>query len=99
MAGQLEELAKTARMNRRVRVQVLPLEYGANPGMSGPFMVASFADERPVAYLDNHLGGQVTERRADVAHLGLVFSTLTANALDEQASAEMIEKVASEWRT
>lgn len=99
MAGQLEELAKAARANRRVRVQVLPLAHGANPGMHGPFVIASFADERPAAFLDNHLSGQVTERRADVAHLVLVFSTLTANALDERASADLIEKVASEWRT
>jgi transcriptional regulator with XRE-family HTH domain len=99
MARQLEELAKAARTNRRVRVQVLPLAHGANPGMHGPFVIASFADERPAAFLDNHLSGQVTERKSDVAHLGLVFSTLTANALDERASADLIEKVASEWRT
>lgn len=99
MAGQCAELAKTARTNRRVRVQVLPLAQGANPGMHGPFVLASFAGERPAAFLDNHLSGQVTERRSDVGHLGLVFSTLTANALDERASADMIERVASEWRT
>lgn len=62
-------------------------------------MLASFADERPAAFLGNDLSGQVTERRPDVAHLRLVFSTLTANALNERVSADMIEKVASEWRT
>lgn len=99
MAGQCAELANTARTNRRVRVQVLPLAHGANPGMHGPFVLAGLAGQRPAAFLGNHLSGQVTERRSDVGHLRLVFSTLTANALDERASADMTEKVASEWRT
>jgi transcriptional regulator with XRE-family HTH domain len=96
MRTQLKDLAEAARSNRRVQLQVLPLAHGGNPGMGGAFLVASFADERPAAVLDNMLSGRMTERPSEVARLALLFSTLSANALSPQASADMIEKVADE---
>ena len=59
-------------------------------------MVAAFADDHPAAVLDNLLSGQVTERRAEVARLSLLFATLAADAMTPQASMEMIERVAGE---
>jgi transcriptional regulator with XRE-family HTH domain len=99
MHDQLMDLAEAARANRRVRLQVLPLEHGANPGMGGAFLVADFTDERPAAVLDNLLTGQMTEKRAEVARLSLLFATLASDALNPQASADMIERWAGEWRT
>jgi transcriptional regulator with XRE-family HTH domain len=98
MHEQLKRLGDIARNDRRVRVQILPLDRGANPGMTAPFTVASFADERPAGFLDNVLFGQITERRAEVDQLSLLFTTLAADALDTRASADLIEKVAGEWR-
>lgn len=98
MAHQLQQLAEISRNDRRVRVQILPLDRGANPGMTASFTVASFTDERPAGFLENILFGQITERQAEVAQLALLFSTLAADALDTQASADLIEKVAEEWR-
>jgi transcriptional regulator with XRE-family HTH domain len=98
MHDQLKQLVDVARHDRRVRVQVLPTDRGGNAGMGGSFVVAGFADERPAAYMDNILFGQITERRSEVARLTLLFSTLAADALDTQASADLIEKVAGEWR-
>jgi len=99
MRGQLKNLAETLKSNRRARLQVLPFRHGANPGMGGAFVVANFADDRPAAVLDNLVSGQMTEDRAEVARLALLFSTLAADAMTPQASVEMIEKVAGEWRT
>jgi transcriptional regulator with XRE-family HTH domain len=96
MRDQLKKMAEAARSNRRVRLQVLPLAHGANPGMGGAFLVASYADEAPAAVLDNLLSGRMTERRAEVARLELAFSTLAADAMDPQASLDMIERVAGE---
>jgi transcriptional regulator with XRE-family HTH domain len=73
MHEQLKRLADVARNDRRVRVQILPLDRGANPGMTAPFTVASFADERPAGFLDNILFGQITERRVEVDRLALLF--------------------------
>jgi transcriptional regulator with XRE-family HTH domain len=98
MHDQLKRLADAASHDRRVRVQVLPLGRGANAGMIGPFVVASFDAERPAAFMENILFGHITERRAEVARLALLFTTLAADALDTQASVDFIEKVAGEWR-
>ncbi|HEX4059575.1 MAG TPA: helix-turn-helix transcriptional regulator [Streptosporangiaceae bacterium] len=98
MHGQLKVLADAARHDRRLRVQVLPLDRGANPGMGGSFVVVDFANERPAAFLDDVLTGHSVERRGDIARLELLFATVTADAVDTRASAELIEKVADEWK-
>jgi transcriptional regulator with XRE-family HTH domain len=97
MRDQLVTLAGAAHANRRVRLQILPLDYGVNAGMGGAFVVASFADGRPAAMLDNLLSGRMTENRADVDRLALLFATLASEAMNPQASLELIEKVAGEW--
>jgi transcriptional regulator with XRE-family HTH domain len=99
MRAQLKYLAEAVASNRRVRIQVLPLSHGANPGMSGAFVVANFADERPAAVLDNLLLGQMTEKRTDVARLSLLFARLASDAMNPQVSMELIEKVAGEWNS
>jgi len=101
MRAQLRHLAKEAVDNPRVRVQVMPLSRGANPGLLGSFEIFSFADERqrPAALIENALSGYVTEQRAETARLALHFSTMTADALDAAASAELIERMASECGT
>lgn len=97
MRTQLRELAEAIRANRRLRIQVLPTEHGANPGMNGAFVVANFADGPPAAILDNPLSGQMTENHAEVDRLSLLFARLTGDALSPQASLTLIEKVADEW--
>jgi len=99
MHTQLEYLAQAAGSNRRVRLQVLPLEHGMNPGMGGAFMVANFTDEQPAAILDNLLFGQTSEKRAEIARLSSLFATLAADALTPQASLELIGKVTGAWQT
>lgn len=99
MHDQLIDLAGAARANRWVRLQVLPLAHGCHAGMGGSFLVANFPHERPAAVLDNLLTGHMTEKRAEVDRLSLLFSTLASDALNPQASADMIERWAGEWRT
>jgi transcriptional regulator with XRE-family HTH domain len=99
MHGQLIDLARAARANRWVRLQVLPLAHGCHAGMGGSFLVANFPHERPAAVLDNLLTGHMTEKRAEVDRLSLLFSTLASDAISPQASADMIERWAGEWRT
>lgn len=99
MRTQLQHLAEEVHTNRRVRLQVLPLEHGMNPGMGGAFVVANFTDEQPVAILDTLLFGQTSEKRAEIASLSSVFATLAADALTPQASLELIGKAAGEWQT
>jgi transcriptional regulator with XRE-family HTH domain len=96
MRAQLATLAEVVNSNRRVQLQVLPLAHGATAGMGGAFVVANFADEQPAAVLDNLLSGQMTENRAEVGRLSLLFARLAGDAMSPQASLELIEKVAGE---
>jgi transcriptional regulator with XRE-family HTH domain len=86
--------------NPRITIQVIPSSASAHPGLLGPFVVASFENGPDAAYLDNALDGQVTERRAQVARVSLLYDTLRSEALSPGASTELIMKVADEtWRT
>ncbi len=99
MREQLGRLAEAAG-SPRVTVQVMPTSADAHPGLLGPFVVASFEHGPDAAYLDNALDGQVTERRAQVARVSLLYDTLRSEALSPGASVELIRKVADEtWRT
>jgi hypothetical protein len=55
-------------------------------------VVASFENGPDAAYLDNALNGQVTERRAQVARVSLLYDTLRSEALSPGASVELIRK-------
>jgi transcriptional regulator with XRE-family HTH domain len=96
MAEQLGRLLDAA-AHPRVTIQVMPFGTAAHPGMLGPFLVASFESGPDAAYLDNALHGQITERRKEVARVGLLYDTLRSEALSPRASREMIMKVRQEW--
>jgi transcriptional regulator with XRE-family HTH domain len=99
MREQLGRLVDAAG-NPRITVQVIPSSACAHPGLLGPFVVASFENSPDAAYLDNALDGQVTERRAQVARVSLLYDTLRSEALSPGASTQLIMKVADEtWRT
>jgi transcriptional regulator with XRE-family HTH domain len=96
MRGQLDRLIDAARRPKIV-LQVVPSSAGAHVGLVGPFVVVSLPDAPEVVYLDTALTGQILERRADVAAIGLLYDTLRAEALSPNASAELFEKVRQEW--
>jgi transcriptional regulator with XRE-family HTH domain len=96
MREQLGRLVEAAQ-NPRVTIQVMPSSADAHPGLLGPFVVASFESGHDAAYLDNALDGQVTERRAQVARVALLYDTLRSEALPPRASVELIAKVVEEW--
>jgi transcriptional regulator with XRE-family HTH domain len=91
MRAQLGHLVASA-ANPRISVQLMPWSAGENPGLLGPFVVASFENGPDAAYLDNALNGQVTERRKDVARMALLYDTLRAEALSPGASVDLIAR-------
>lgn len=97
MQEQLERVAAVA-AQPRISVQVLPYSSPGCAGLLAPFVVASFApDPRPdVAYLDNALDGNLTEKRDQVARLALLYDALAREALRPSDSAELITKVMRE---
>jgi hypothetical protein len=76
----LERLLEAAD-SPRITVQVMPFAGPAHPGLLGPFVVASFDNGPDAAYLDNALDGQITERRAQVGRVSLLYDPLRTEAL------------------
>jgi hypothetical protein len=77
-------------------VQVIPFRVGAHAGFNGPVVLASF-DGGEVAYVDNALRGDVVEKPEDVAAIRRIWQMLSAKALLEEESAELIREAASTW--
>ena len=99
MRQQLEHLVTVTETKPRVTIQVLPFGSPGCAGMLAPFVVASFApDPRPdVAYLDNALDGNATDKRDQVACLALRYDALAREALTPAESAELIRQVMQGW--
>ena len=96
MREQLSRLVE-ASDSPRITVQVMPFAVAAHPGLLGPFVVASFDNGPDATYLDNALDGQVTERRAQVGRVAVLYDTLRSEALSPGASRELIVRAVEEW--
>ncbi|WP_367141150.1 MULTISPECIES: helix-turn-helix domain-containing protein [Streptomyces] len=95
MKGQLNHLLEVGEL-RNVSIQVLPLGQGATPGISGAFTVLETADFRQYGYQEaqgSHLLFTDTEKVGDLVKR---HSMIRMQALDVEASAEMIRRVAEE---
>ncbi|TDB72537.1 hypothetical protein E1182_22930 [Micromonospora sp. KC721] len=96
MREQLVSLAETARLPH-VRVHVVPLSAGAYGGLSGPFVIASSADNRTAGYLDTLLHGQVVSDPGDLVALTAAWENVRGEALSHRQSMELIREVAETW--
>lgn len=98
MREQLQHLLELAHQ-RSVTLQVLPFSAGQHPAMSGPFLIAQFADRRQdpdVIYLENQTGGLYLEEKAEIERYNVTFDRLIADALDVGRSAKLIGRVIDE---
>ncbi|MCO5988511.1 DUF5753 domain-containing protein [Actinoallomurus spadix] len=82
-----------------ILVQVIPFSVGAHAGFAGGPIVLATVDGREIAYVDNALRGDVIEKTEDVAAIRRLWQMLSAKALHEQASIELITKAAEAWET
>lgn len=96
MRAQIERLITAARQPKII-LQVIPASSGAHPGLAGHFVIASFNGSPDVAYLDNALAGQVTERPADLSRVALLYDILKAEALSPRASSDHARKAMEQW--
>ncbi|WP_329519683.1 helix-turn-helix domain-containing protein [Spirillospora sp. NBC_01491] len=92
MRDQLGHLV--ALSSHRVRIQIVPcVQHG---GLSGPFVIGTFAGGNEVAYRDGVLRGETTVDREDIIRLGEIFALIQAHAYPLGQSIELIKKVAAE---
>jgi transcriptional regulator with XRE-family HTH domain len=96
MRAQIDKLITAARQPKII-FQVVPKESGAHAGLSGPFVIASFSSAPDIAYLDNALAGQVTERPAELARVTLLYDILKSEALSRRASIDQARKAMEQW--
>ncbi|MFF8810995.1 helix-turn-helix domain-containing protein [Streptomyces pactum] len=97
MREQLLHVAERIRARQAV-VQVLETRSGAHPLLGGQLVIMSFADAPPVAYVETPFTGSVLEASEAVAAAQLAYHLTSAAALPPEASLELIEAVAEEFR-
>ncbi|MEV0209396.1 helix-turn-helix transcriptional regulator [Streptomyces sp. NPDC050788] len=91
MARQLERLVEAAQLPQ-VRLQVLPFAAGAHVGVTGPFVIFSFAStsDLDVVVLDHLTSSLYLERKEDLQAYTEAFNALHYHALSPEDSLEYI---------
>lgn len=96
MGAQLDALL-TAAKRPRVVLQVVPTSAGADAGLAGTFVIASFADGPDIVYFEAVATGQVVDRLEDVTASAVAYDVLRAEALPQAASLDLIRKARGEY--
>ncbi|WP_329240103.1 helix-turn-helix transcriptional regulator [Streptomyces canus] len=91
MARQLKRLVEAARLPQ-VRLQVLPFTAGAHVGITGPFVIFSFArtSDLDVVVLDHLTSSLYLERKEDLQAYTEAFNTLQVRALSPEDSLDYL---------
>ncbi|MEV6404501.1 helix-turn-helix domain-containing protein [Streptomyces bobili] len=94
-----DQLAHLLTMGRRphVTIQVLPFSTGAHAAAVGSFVVLRGpVPELDVVYVDLLGGGLFMEKAPELERYRLAFEYLSAQALDLESSAELIQRMSKE---
>ena len=93
-----EQLHHLLRMSVRsyVKIRIIPASVGAHAALAGACTMMEFADFEPVVYLDEEVGGRFLEEPEEIAAYQRVFAGLSAIALDETDSKDVIAVLAEE---
>lgn len=100
MKEQLRHMADLAASSPHIKIQVVPFDLGAHPGMNGPFTVLKFGTRlglKPIVYLENLVGAGVSRREADVKRYDAAFSDLQALAPGYDESLSLIHTASKEF--
>lgn len=82
-----------------ITVQVLPFATGAHAAAVGSFAILRGpAPELDVVYVDLLGGGLFMEKQPELERYRLAFEYLTAQALDLESSAELVDRIVKESR-
>lgn len=97
LRSQLLHLVQMAQQPH-IRVQILPLSAGIQPGTANPFIVLIFPDDLhpDLIYLEHEVGALYLEEPDEVSKYQQAFSHLASQALDIEASLDIIRLTAEE---
>ncbi|MFJ4812260.1 helix-turn-helix domain-containing protein [Streptomyces longwoodensis] len=96
MREQLDRLLQ-ANESPHITLQVLPFSKGAHSAALGSFVI--IGGKQPaldVVYVDFHTGSLFLEKEEELDRYGLAFDYLRAQALDMEASSDLIRRVRKE---
>ncbi|MEW2032019.1 helix-turn-helix transcriptional regulator [Streptomyces roseifaciens] len=91
MAKQLHHLLEASE-EPNIVLQVMPFSAGGHVGMLGSFVILEFPirSDLDVVYTESQVSSIQLERRSDLATYNRMFAGLSANALDEAQSRNLI---------
>ncbi|WP_133741206.1 helix-turn-helix domain-containing protein [Actinorugispora endophytica] len=96
MRAQIEKLIRLSEEANTVRIQVLPLDRGLHPGITGPLTLLDFPNpmDRPIAYFETRTDGVYQEDRAVVETYREAWDDIRVMADHPEAStARMVQLI------
>lgn len=103
MRAQLWRLHNAATTMRNVTIQVLPFEAGAHAAVDGTFAILDFSEptDARMVYAENATGGLFLDKVEELNTYETIFDQVRKQALDEEQSALLIERLAEEplWKS
>ncbi|GLW98277.1 DUF5753 domain-containing protein [Microtetraspora sp. NBRC 16547] len=96
MRGQLGRLVTVSRQPN-IRIQVLPLDAG-HPVHTGSFLHLKLPEFHDVVYLESLFDARFVEEEETVYGYEIAFDRLQAEALDVDASRELIRQTIERWK-
>jgi transcriptional regulator with XRE-family HTH domain len=98
MHDQLIHLTEMSKLPN-VTIQLVPYDARGHSGLLGAFVIADRSTGGSIVFIEDVIGGRVSEDAATVAEVALRFDTLRSEALPKNASRTLIESVAKErWK-
>ncbi|HEX3784519.1 MAG TPA: helix-turn-helix transcriptional regulator [Pseudonocardiaceae bacterium] len=94
MAEQLHHLLRMS-IRSSITIRVVPTALGAKGSLIGSCCLMEFSDVNPVAYIDNDVAGFFVEQPALITAYQQTFAALSAAALDEGSSRDLLRDVAA----
>ncbi len=95
MSEQLHELLRLS-VRPHVTLRVVPTKAGAHAAMTGSFWLMEFPEFRPIVYLESETSSLFLEKPVEITAYQRVLAALSATALSEGQSREVISKIATE---
>lgn len=95
MSDQLHYLLRMS-VRPNITLRVVPADFGAHAGMSGPFTLLDVAEFKPVVYLESATSSLFLETPAEIDAYRNILAALEDTAPDEGQSRDLITSVATE---
>jgi hypothetical protein len=95
MSNQLHHLLRLS-VRPDLSLRVVPIGHGVHPGRHGGFTLLDYPRHPPVLYREDRSEGVLSDDHLDVGLHRSAAGALTAAALDEPQSRELIGRIAIE---